>query len=254
MKGIQKIFMLCFIAAMMLSACKKEESVEKSSPQDDGKVCWLWKVTTPDQEYTEYTYNSEKQLMKMDFGEEDAMSIEFTYNSDDVLSEMVVTDSEGTHTTQFEYNDNGQITGAVSGEFGSFTYEFDHGMLVAVNAFGNIPNVGNTLLVKTQFTYSGDNVSEMKEFTRNFLSGDMTLSTHITYAYDHKKNPFYQMGIQNAVINIGFEQFRSKNNVTKRTVVFAAYPDGIGSYEQSYTYNSSGYPVQSADGATFTYL
>ncbi|MDZ7775939.1 MAG: hypothetical protein U5L09_10285 [Bacteroidales bacterium] len=184
----------------------------------------------------------------------DVMKIEYTYDAKGNISTMEITDSEGVHLTTFEYDAEDLLLGAFTNNgLADFTYEFDDNKLVKVNSYGNIPNVDRKLMVRTDFDYDGENVSEFREYSLDFMTGELDLSEKVTYEHDTKKNPFYELDIQNSVFNLGHEQFASRNNCIKRTVLMSSYGDPLGTYEISFDYNTDGYPIQSSDGTQFTY-
>jgi hypothetical protein len=242
------------ILLFALVSCEKDETTENESDVVDNATILHIKKIDGNDGYTNFSYDSINQLILMEDGPDDEMTMEYTYNNLGKISTMKITDSEGVNLTTFVYDTEGVLTGSSTGDgLADFTYEFDNGKLIKVNSYGNIPNLGRTLMVWTEFDYDGENISEFREFTVSFTTGNTTLSENVTYEHDTRKNPFYELNIENCVMNLGHEQFASKNNCTKRTVVTSTYGDEIGSYESSFDYNADGYPTQSDDGTLFTY-
>jgi hypothetical protein len=198
-------------------------------------------------------------LVEISSGPEDPMTMKYSYNDLGQMIEMNVEDVTGTNSsTIFNYDLDGNITGGTTTNEGYeavHTYQFNQGILESVSVFADLLDMDNTLLVKAEFTYSGDNVTEVREYNLSFMTGDLSLSKKISYEYDKFKNPFFDLAVQYSVINEGYEQFASKNNSIKRKVEYnnTGYPDDIGSYEISYDYNSDYYPISASDGTVFTY-
>ncbi len=239
---------------LVLISCEKEEPISDESKGNVNETIRYIKSTTRNKDYANYTYDSLNRLVKIENGPTDVMKMEYTYNSSGNISTMKVTDSEGITLTTFEYNTEGILIGSSTDNgLADFTYEFDNKKLVKVNSYGNIPNVGRTLMIRTEFDYDGENVSEFREYSMNIMTGMFTLTEKVTYEHDTKKNPFYALNIENSVINLGYEQFASRNNCINRTVIKSSYGDPLGSYGVSFSYNSDGYPTQSSDGTLFTY-
>lgn len=243
---------LAIFTVFFLSSCE-EETPTPDQQGDNSTTSYVKEVTNTDGSYETFIYDDSNRLIKIESSPE-SMSMMFSYDDQGKMSEMQVIDSEGNNTIAFEYNaDNVLIAANSDNGLASFTYEYDNNKLIRVNTTGNIPVIGSILMVKTEFDYSGDNVSEFREYTYDFMADDMSLSEKVSYSHDNKKNPFAELGISKAIINIGYETFASLNNCTKRTVEMSTYGDAIGSYDLSYEYNELGYPESANDGTTFSY-
>jgi hypothetical protein len=252
---------IIFIALLFLVvvSCEKEEPISEEPISDESNenvnsTIRYIKETNGNEGLVNYTFDSLNRVIKIENGPTDVMKMEYTYNSTGNISTIKITDSEGINLTTFEYNTEGILTGSSTNNgLADFTYEFDNNKLVKVSSYGNIPNVGRKLMGRAEFDYDGENVSEFREYTLNFMTDGLALSEKVTYEHDTKKNPFYELDIQNSVINLGHEQFASRNNCIRRTVIMSSYGDPLGTYEISFDYNTDGYPTQSSDGTQFTY-
>lgn len=256
LKPMRKLTLLILVLIaflfMVVVSCEKDEPISNES-NENSTILYI-KNTNGNEGIANYTYNSLNRLIEIENGPTDVMKMEYTYNSEGNISTMETTDSEGTNLTTFEYNTEDILIGASTNNgLGDFTFEFDNNKLIKVSSYGNIPNIGRKLMSVAEFDYAGENVSEFREYTLNFMTGGLTLSEKVTYEHDTKKNPFYELDIQNSVINLGYEQFASRNNCIKRTVVMSSYGDPLGTYEISLDYNQDGYPTQSSDGTQFAY-
>jgi hypothetical protein len=249
--SISHIVFIALLFSVVVS-CEKDEPTP-DEPNENSTIRYI-KNTNGNDGFDNYTYNSVNRLIKIENGPSDVMKIEYTYDAGGNISTMEITDSEDVYLTTFEYDAEDLLIAASTNDgLGDFTYEFHDNKLVIVNSYGNITNVGRKLIVRTEFDYDGENVSEFREYTLNFMTGELELSEKVTYEHDTRKNPFYELDIQNSVINLGYEQFASRNNCIKRNVLMSSYGDPLGTYEISFDYNTDGYPIQSNDGTQFTY-
>ena len=233
--------------SILFTSCEKDDPITEDITENS-KIYYLKKVTENDGSYAEYFYDDDNKLIKME-SYPDVMKMNFSYNSAGKVSSMLVDDSEGSNTISYEYDENGMLSAASSDNgYGDFTYEYENNKLIRVNSYGNIPGVGTKLFAKFEFDYAGANVSEFREYTLNFISGGFGLSEKISYTHDNKRNPFAVLGIEKTIINIGHEQHASENNCTNRNVLLSTYGDAIGSYDLTFEYNGSGYPISASDG------
>jgi hypothetical protein len=252
MKKIILASNLLLAICLIFSSCKKD-TTKTIEPDVNTTINYIKKTNGIDG-YANYYYDTNNRLVKMENGPDDAMKMEYAYNSLGKISNLETTDSEGVTLTIFTYNAEGLLLGAnTNNGLMEMTIEFENNKLVKAFAYGNIPNVGRTLMIRTEFDYTGENISEFREYSINIMTASLSLSEKVTFEHDNKKNPFYDLGIGNYIFNAGREQFASRNNCIKRTVVKSNYGDIIGSYEINFNYNSDGYPVSSSDGTEFTY-
>ncbi len=246
-------FILIALIGLSFSACKKENAEDDHTQNnDDTTTCRIKKITDSDGEITEFSYDSNNRLVEIASGPTDPETMHFSYDTDNHLFAMSVVDNTGTNaTTVFTYT-NDVLSSAVVTEGGSVQshiyYHYDNGILHDVEM-----SVSGTVAVKTVFYYTGDNLSKMEEYSLN-ATGNLSFSNTITYQYDNKKNPLYELGIAEAIINEGHAEFASKNNIVQR--VQTNY--GSGTETISYQYNNHNYPTEGTsniDGtATITYF
>jgi hypothetical protein len=92
---------------------------------------------------------------------------------------------------------------------------------------------------KVDYTYSGNNVSTIKNYSYDASTGTYTLEESYTYdQYDNKVSPIY-FGMEAFVFGSPF--FISSNNPTKSTITYTGSP--IENYTTTYTYNTSNKPL-----------
>ena len=255
----QSIFaiILLITASLTFTACDKNEDEPQTEPDKKTATRYIKRVTESNNSYTDYAYDNNNRLTKIsDKPSSNQMIMEFSYTTAGKLETMTVTDSEGTHATSFVYNNKGVLINASPNNgMADLAYEYKNDKIIRVNAYVNIPNVGRKLMTKTEFDYTDDNVTEFREYTIDLMGGgNLELSEKVTYEYDNKKNPFYECNIAQAIVNIGYAQFASKNNCTKRTVVLSTSDDDpIGIYSTEFEYNTDNYPISANDDTSFTY-
>jgi hypothetical protein len=124
----------------------------------------------------------------------------------------------------------------------SVAYEYDAaGKIAKVREFMDDGTTGGYEEVyKTEYTYSGNNITAANTYTFDVATNSYTLEVTETYEYDAKTNAL-QLGNEGIVIgNIGLY---TANNVTKQTVVYPADPSSNQSMAATYTYNSNNRPL-----------
>jgi hypothetical protein len=262
-KSLFTLASLLIIFTVFTTSCDSDDpsSSDLFDGMDNSEIAVLYikKITNGKNEFVDFTYSNINQLVEISSGTDNPMTMNYSYNDLGQMIEMNVEDVTGTNsTTVFNYDLDGNITGGTTTNEGFeavHTYQFNQGVLESVSVFADVPFIGNTIFGKTEFTYSGDNVTEFKEYTLNFMTGSLSLSKKVSYEYDKYKNPYFDLAVQYSVISEGYEEFASKNNSIKRTVEFdnTGFDDEIGSYEISYDYNSDNYPISASDGTIFTY-
>ncbi len=250
-KYICSIIAICF--AVLFNSCTKDETI-KDETDSGSKVCYLKQVVESRGESESFFYDDDNRLIKITSSPE-TMSMTFTYGSDGHISDLLVEDGDDSNSISFIYDDEGMLVSAHSdNDMAEFKYEYENEKLVCVKAYDNIIfSRGTVLMSKTEFDYIGDNISEFREYGYNFRTGGLSLLEKVTYTHDDNKNPYAEMGISLALINMGYEMYASANNCISRNVVMSSYGDEIGSYELSFEYNEFGYPIRNDDGTSFIY-
>ena len=237
----------------MLS-CDKDESEQET--EQETATRYIKRVTEADG-YADYIYDSKNRLTKIsDNPNPKQMIFDFSYTIAGKLKTMKVTDMHGTETASYVYNKEGILTNANSSSgFNNLSYEHKDGKIIRVKAYGNIPGLGTKLMSKMEYDYTGDNVSEYREYIIDLMgSGNLKLSRRITFEYDNKKNPFYECNIAQAFLNHGYAQFASKNNRIRQKVVLPTNgEDPTVPNSTEFEYNTDNYPVNDDKGTSFTY-
>ena len=100
----------------------------------------------------------------------------------------------------------------------------------------------------TTYTWSGNNITEVKSYFKDYSTNQFILSYTDTYVFDTKKNPLYNIGIGELFVDA---TNLSENNVTKQTNV-SAYNNETTVYESVIEYNSKSYPTKVSETNTTT--
>ncbi|MGT2716673.1 DNRLRE domain-containing protein [Streptococcus respiraculi] len=197
----------------------------------------LEKVTKADGKTISYDYNKLDQLLKVDYSEKQDGQVLYTYDPDGRRVSM----SDLTGTTNYVYNDEGEITGVRQGDGSLIQYEYDD--------FGNISRMtypdGSTVSytydeldrltsvtdvkgLKTTYTYN--DAGDMTEVKR----GDGTKS-FLTYDKAHRITEIRHSDKKNKLISSYGYEYDDGSYVTKETIT----QDGE-TLVHSYTYDSLG--------------
>lgn len=251
MNKIKILFLFIIGATLTFASCNKDDD-------DDGggdttpKTCYVVKSTSDDGSYTQITYNAENKVIKTEefdaSGNSDDNYSIYTYSSGK-LTKMEATVGGSIETKmELTYNtedlpinvDLYQDQGAGLLKLGFFEYTYSGTKIK--NMSMNFEVLGQMMVVsKSEFTYSGDNISLVKKYE---LGGTLSLELVSTTAYDYddKKNPMKNIGLD---YFMGEVQFISINNYTEMTVKDAS--SSImqeESYNITYEYNSDNYPTK----------
>lgn len=257
----KRLFVGIAMVSLLLFSCKKEESLEAGKDGGNNNTSTLLR----------------KQVLT--FGD-DSVVVTFTYDPNkrltgtNTVGTVLGTSAEGTISIQ--RNSNGiiqQITEVSDGETIAYTVNYDASKsrydskvgvfqdgskdsvtffydasdkLVAIEKFFDDGTTGGYLeYEKTEFGYTGNNVTSESYFEYDPGAGAYTKIQEAVYQYDDKVNP----------INIGNEGFlleqvnlTSANNVTKETYTNLDDPSLNDEITYAYSYNADGRPTTS----TFT--
>lgn len=270
-----KISFVCLLFLAAIISCKKDEPVVDGKITESNPALLLSKVMTDNQPSFEYSYNAAKlvsveksqynftlnhyneknQLISTDyFSNYDILSsdlqifqtalnkkewvtpdspnkggtIRYEYSSDDRLSKATYTPTSGTaQSSEFSYDGNGRISKQIlfweDTQTGYIDYSYD--------GKGNL----------------------IKEVLYNLSSsGNAELSTTTDYEFDNQQNPYkFVSRLMTPGIN------SNQNNIIKETYTInmqaVQATDTVEITDNSYEYNSQGYPVSKNGNITYIY-
>ena len=202
------------------------------------------------QRYTYYNYNEAGQLISMDVYEDWAM---FSSNSAVIEASRIRTEwtnpenTEISHTTNYEYNAAGQLTKSTN-YLGSSIYSYDKKNRISRLTFHHDNNISNYF----EFKYDRKgNLIERNGF-QVFGSGEKALANKTLFEFDNKHNP-YQAFHNLPVPGIN----TNPNNIIKTADIHFFMIEGVedqtSSSEDSFKYNTQGFPVTKNDRTKYLY-
>ena len=248
MKKIKILFLLFVGVSLTFASCKKD-TVEDTPPVVV-TGSYIDKETYDDGSYTKFTYNAAHQVtLAQDYDNMGVLqdgSANFTYASGFLVKFESISGGSADMKLEFTNNASGMPVkadvfsddGAGLIQVGYFEYTYSGNQLTQMSMFFEV--MGQTLEVsKSEFIYSGDNVSMIKLYE---MGGTLALeyAGSEIYEYDTKVNPYLNIGLN---FFMGEINFMNKNNYTKMTSKDAS---GAVMNDQSenvtYEYNSANQP------------
>jgi hypothetical protein len=273
-----KIITFCLLIATIFGACKKEEignTGNSVTPETKASVL-LSKVLTDNQstfeyiysdsirvseekskfDYTIHDYNDKGQLISTEYyGNDDLLSSDLpTYQA--ALSNTVwVTPANGklSGTLTYQYNDNGQLIktlntrpSVTTPEYSEFSYDAN-GRINKQTMYWD-----NGASGYVDYTYDG-NGNLIKEMLYNMPStGVAELLTTTDYSFDSSQNP-YKLFSKLLIPGINTNQ----NNIIKETYTIHLTADegsdNVQVTENTYEYNTAGYPISKNGNISYIY-
>lgn len=254
MKTFKKITFILLIFTLTTLSCKKTEDPIVEPPVVSGG-CVINKMDYGVDGYSLITYNTNNQATSEvsynEDGTSDGNETFFTYNGSKLLT--IISKNNGNIENKLEfvygsaetpdsliiYGDNG--TGTIE-PLASYKLTFSSNKLIKAEIYFSY--AGQSIVIsKTEFTYSDNNVTEVKTYE---MDGSFSLALTQTelIQYDSKQNALHGIGLDYFFIDIEIP-FMSVNNITKYT-----YKDADGNIDQgaSYTnvieYNTNNYPTK----------
>jgi hypothetical protein len=173
-----------------------------------------------------------------------------SYNSNNKVDKATFIQHGNTiYSLEFEYNSDGRISKRkirsgiqpVNENYNVYVYDAA-GHLVTDSSYTTVNNSTFSLLMVSNFKYTGNNITEAENYTQN--NGSLTLDTRIKYEYDNGINPFKDMDLEYYINEAGSAiytiQLRSSNNSLK-----AYFSNGNGGWDlwtnSTYVYNSNNF-------------
>jgi hypothetical protein len=256
---------ICLLFISFLLSCKKEEMQNVTNPVNV-PVPLLSKVIVDNQSKYEYVYNDSNlvsqekstfdlksnhynnngQLIRTDyFSNDNIFSSDASVSETAANSAVLVTIETGKKdgAITYEYNSNSQLIktaysqlSSQSSEYSEFTYNNNSRISRQTLYYDN----SATGYIDYAYDANGNLTSEL---LYNLLaSGNSELVTTTTYVFDNEQNPY--QNISNIMIP-GI--YTNRNNIIKETYTIHLSPsegaDNVQITENSYEYNTLGYPI-----------
>jgi hypothetical protein len=273
-----KITTCCLLFVAIIFSCKKEDLSTGISADNSGntQTLFLNKVLIDNQSAYEYLYNESNLLTteksKFDFtihhyNTLGQLSSTDYYGNDDILSSdaqvvqtamnssVWVTSASGVNggSLSYEYNNNGQLIKTTysrpqltSTEYSAFSYDANNRINKQTMYWEGIAT--------GYIDYSYDGKGNMnKEVLYSLpLTGAAELITTTLYEFDSKLNPYKSV---NKLLIPGVDT--NPNNITKETyTIHLAQGQGADKAQitqNTYVYNTSGYPITKNGNTTYVY-
>jgi hypothetical protein len=273
-----KLIAFCLFFITVIFSCKKEDLSTGINPGNTGTATapQLSKVLVDNQSYYEYLYNdsslitTEKskfdytvnhfnalgQLSYTDYyGNDDVLSSDATVVQTAMNSSTWVTPANGVDggCLKYEYNSYGQLTKATysrpqssSSEYSVFSYDASNRINKQTMYWENIATG------YIDYSYDGKGNLILESLYNLPSTGAAELITTTQYDFDSKLNP-YKLFSKSLIPGIDTNQ----NNILKVTCTIKINPaqgsDKVQITQDTYTYNSAGYPVTKNANTTFIY-
>jgi hypothetical protein len=271
-----KISAFGLLLLAVLFSCKKEDINHNVGSPTAPYVPVLSKVLIDNQSATEFQYsdsnvirqekskldltihhyNSTGQLVTSEYwSNDDVLSNDASVSQTAMTQAAWVTMASGKKggVITYEYNSDGQLTKATSShpsltctEYSLFTYDVN-GRISRQSAFWEDSPTG-------YIDYGYDSKGNLTSAVLYKLpaSGDPVAISSVKYSFDNSPNP-YKMNSKYPIPGI----YTNINNVTKETYTMflsaTQAQDQVTVTENTYTYNTMGYPVSKNGNVTFVY-
>lgn len=271
-----RLIALFVLPAMIFLSCKKEDLTPDGVNPGNQYVPQLSKILTDNKiseefvyndsdmvkqqkskyDFTTNVYNSAGKLIKSEiYGNENILSNDNSVSST-AMNQIALLTLEGSKKggiINYEYNSSGQLLKSVStrpsltcNEYSLFTYDAGNRINKQTMYWEDAP----TGYIDYTYDSKGNLTSEMLySFTDE---GKTILVTTSKYTYDSQPNPFKPF---NKTMIPGI--YSNTNNITKETytihVPVEQGGDKVVLTENTYTYNTLGYPVSKNGNVTYIY-
>lgn len=270
------LFAVLPVTLLFLLSCQKELNPDgfNGGGAPDQLLIKLAIKNGADSNVTEFGYNNNKKLVSVrslgvDAGTDIDTRETFVRNSQGIITQIITKDADlvasGVDSVISKVNySGGRYTSRVSiiDFFGFF--QFKDSAVFTYNGSGNIIVVEDFLdvgtgyerFLKTEYTYTGKNITTEKYFSYDDASSSYVEEAIKTVTYDAKKSPL-NLGLE--AFAMGYYNWYSANNAVKSVTVSSADPTQSETQDVTYVYNSSDKPVsgttviQGGPTATFTF-
>jgi len=224
------------IIGILISSCKKDEPIQ-DDPVVENSV-FIKSVNTNQTPIIVYTYNTNNAVIKKQMSYQGTqLETSYTYTNSKISNETTKQGNAIVSQYGYTYNTDNQLTRCdIIGVNESYwTFHYTDGKIDEA-----IQHIGNGESRKMSFSYTGENITEAKEFM-NF-GGVWEQDSRMTFEYDTQNNPFRLLEIPFSEILDEFANQVSANNATR---VQSYDANNVLNYDlqYSYTYNSQNYPT-----------
>jgi hypothetical protein len=204
--------------------------------------------------YTAYTYNKDHQLVSYDMYDDMGLASSDWETAQQYMNRTEWVTPENTAingTVNYIYAKNKltkiEVTRLPSGTKSYTTYEYDTNGRISKRVY----YYENQASSYNEFFYdeSGNLVTEIK---KDIIDGTPVMSVKTEYEFDDKNNPYIAF---QRLLRPG--EYSNKNNIIKKvqTLYFdAPLAEKIQETNNTYEYNSEGYPIKKNNKYTFEYL
>ena len=271
-----KITTFCLLLVSILFSCKKEDINYNIGSSTAPYIPLLSKILVDNQASTEFLYtdsnvirqekskldltvhhyNTSGQLVTSEYwANDDVLSSDASVSQTALTQSVWVTLASGKKggVITYEYNDNGQLNKTTSthplltcSEYSLFTYD-GNGRISRQSTFWEDSPTG---YIDYAYDSKGNLTSEI--LYKVPMSGDPVAISSIKYSFDGSPNP-YKMNSKYPIPGI----YTNINNVTKESYTLflsaAQGSDKVIVTDNTYTYNTMGYPVSKNGNITYVY-
>jgi len=252
------------IFCLTLFSCQKEVNPDgfngNGNNGGNNSSGLLMKMTTKsgsDSNTVSFTYSSNKLISVYTSGIEAGTVIDrrenFIRNGQGIIIQIITKDAElaasgiDSVISKIGYS-GGRYINRVSiiDFFGAF--QFKDSAVFTYDGNGNVIRVEDLLdvgtgydpFIKTEYTYSGKNITNVKTYLYDDASSNYEEETVETRTYDAKVSPLI---LSNEAFAMGYYSWYSSNNAIKSVIVSSVDPSQSQTQDVTYTYNSSNKPV-----------
>ena len=244
---MKKSILLLLGIAIFVTSCKKDDdSSSNTNPAPTPTTCLITKTNDLiENTYSDVVYNTSNLLDNIkgyDSTDTQKNGFNCTY-SDGKLTKIAMQDSTGTDTQIFEFVYNGNEVDTVHLYMDNnsdgildtaayYLYYYTSTTLDSIVTFYDIGGGNFIAASKYEYTWTGNNITEVKEYELNYPN--LVLSKTTTYEFDTKKNYIHNIGLDNMPTAV---DMINANNYTKKTVRDASDVidnDNSGNYFNTY--------------------
>jgi len=226
---MKKSILLLLGIAIFITSCKKDDDSDNTNPTPTPVTCLITKTNDLiNKSYTDVVYNQSNfidNIKEYDSTGTFASGFNAVYSSD-VLMKLAMQDSTGNDAQIFEYVYNGNEVDTVhlymdtdsDGALDTliyYLYTYTSGKISSMSTYYDIGSGNYIEAAKSEYTWTGDNITEVIEYTLNTSTFQLELSKTTTYEFDTKKNYIHNIGLDNMPMAT---DMMNANNYLKKTV------------------------------------
>lgn len=271
-----KLAIINVLLVLIFLSCKKEDLTPQGANPGSGTpyIAQLSRILTNNQISAEFVYNDSdmvrQEKCKYDFtsnqfnangqlirtelySNDDFLSTDLSVSSSALNSVALMTSETGKKSgiVTYEYNSNGQLTKATSthpsltcAEYSLFAYDANNRISKQTMYWENIATGYVDYIYDTKGNLASETLYSLSP------AGAAGLISTVKYIYDAETNPFKQF---KKMMIPGI--YSNTNNIIKETLTIhvPSATDKVVVTENTYTYNTLGYPVSRNGSMTYVY-